>query len=180
MGGGTSNAAYLIKYFLKKKVTQNFLKVFEEAVGSDFRLFSHNQSFQKNLKKILKFKKRYNFYFILVYPNIQCSTKQIYSKVVNFNSPLKNDISKIENKSKYVQFLQNEKNDLQSIVEKKHGKIKKILDLIKAQKKSLFSRMTGSGSVCFGVFPDKKSANLSLQAIKKKLPNYWCAMAKSI
>ena len=86
---------------------------------------------------------------------------------------------KIQSKNKYIQFS-NETNDLQSIVEKKYPKIKKILNLIKLQKNCLFSRMTGSGSVCFGVFRDRKSANLSLRVIKKKLPNYWCIIAKSI
>ena len=93
---------------------------------------------------------------------------------------IKNDLSKIQSKDKYLQFLQNETNDLQSIVEKKYPKIKKILNLMKIQKNCLFSRMTGSGSVCFGVFLDIKSAKLSLRVIQKKLPNYRCTIAKSI
>ena len=116
----------------------------------------------------------------MVYPNIDCSTKQIYSKVKKFNFLLKKDLSKIQSKSEYSQFLKNETNDLQSTVEKKHPQIKKILNLIKMQKKCLFSRITGSGSVCFGAFPNQKSATLSLRVIKKKLPNCWCVVAKSI
>jgi 4-diphosphocytidyl-2-C-methyl-D-erythritol kinase len=180
LGGGTSNAVFLIKYFLKNKFNEKLLQIFEKEIGSDFRLFFHTHSFQKHLKKILKFKNRCTFYFVLVSPNVNCSTRQIYSKVKKFNLPLKNDLSKIQSKSKYLQFLQNETNDLQSIVEKKYPRIKKILELIKVQKNNLFSRMTGSGSVCFGVFPDKKSAKLSLREIQKKLPNYWCIIAKSI
>jgi len=180
LGGGTSNAAFLIKYFLKKKVNEKILQIFEKEIGSDFRLFFHRHSFQKKLKKIQGFKKKYNFYFVLIYPNINCSTKKIYSKVKKFNISIKNDISKIQSKSKYLQFLQKEKNDLQSVVEEKHPKIKKILHLIKIQKNTLFSRMTGSGSVCFGMFLDKKSAKLSLRLIQKKLPNYWSIVAKSI
>ena len=180
LGGGTSNAAFLIKYFLKNRVNEKLLKIFEKEIGSDLRLFFFRHSFQKNLKKILRFKKQYTFYFILVYPNINCSTKQIYSKVKKFNFLLKDDLSKISSKKKYLQFLKKETNDLQSIVEKKYPKIKKILDLIKMQKNCLFSRMTGSGSVCFGVFLNKKSAKLSLRVIKKKIPNNWCEIAKSI
>jgi len=180
LGGGTSNAMFLIKYFLENKINEDMLKIFEKEIGSDFRLFFYKHTFQKNLFKTLRFKKRYTFYFVLVFPNINCSTKQIYSKVRNFNTPLKNDLSNIQSKSKYLQFLKNETNDLQSIVEKKYPRIKKILDLIKIQKNSLFSRMTGSGSVCFGVFRDKNSAKLSLRVIQKKLPNYWCVIAKSI
>ena len=180
LGGGTSNAVFLIKYFLKDKINENLIKIFEKEIGSDFRLFFQKHSFQKNLKKIIRFEKRYTFNFILVYPHINCSTKQIYSTVNRFNLPVKKDLSKIQSKKKYIQYLQSEANDLQNIVEKKYPKVKKILNLLKIQKNSLFSRMTGSGSVCFGVFPDKNSAKLSLKIIKKKLPNYQCIIAKSI
>jgi len=180
LGGGTSNAVFLIKHFLNNKISNRLMEIFEEEIGSDFRLFFFNHSFQKNLKQILKFKKKYFFYFVLVYPNINSSTKKVYSKVKKFSLPLKNDLSKIDTKGKYINFIKNEKNDLQKIVEIKHEKIKKILDLIKIQKKCLISRMTGSGSVCFGVFFNKKSAKQGLIKIQKKLPNCWCVLTKSI
>ena len=180
LGGGTSNAVFLIKHLLKNKISDKMLKIFEKEIGSDFRLFFFSHSFQKNLKKILKFKKKYNFYFVLVYPNIDSSTKEVYSKVKRFNLPLKRDLSKIETKDKYVKFIKNETNDLQKIVEIKNKKIKKILDIIKLQKNCLFSRMTGSGSVCFGVLFNIKSAKQGLIKIQKKLPNCWCVLTKSI
>ena len=180
LGGGTSNAVFLVKHFLKNKVSDKLLKIFEEGIGSDFRLFFLNHSFQKSLKKILKFKKKYTFYFVLVYPNINSSTKEVYSRVKKFSLPLKNDLSKINSKERYLEFIKSEKNDLQKIVETKHKKIKKILDLIKIQKNCLFSRMTGSGSVCFGAFFNRKSAKQGLLKIQKKLPNFWCLLTKSI
>ena len=180
LGGGTSNAVFLIKHFLKNKISNKMIDIFEKKIGSDFRLFFFNHSFQKNIKKILKFKKSYTFNFILVYPNINSSTKEVYSKVKKFNRPLKNDLSKIDSKDRYIKFIINEKNDLQKIVETKHKKIKKILDLIKNQKNCLFSRMTGSGSVCFGVFPNRQSAKQGLIKIQKKLPNFWSVLTKSI
>ena len=117
---------------------------------------------------------------MLVYPNINSSTKEVYSKVKKLNVALKKDLSKIDSKDKYIKFIQNEKNDLQKIVETKHQKIRKILDLIKNQKNCLFSRMTGSGSVCFGLFFNRKSAKKGLIKIQKKLPNCWCVFTKSI
>jgi len=180
LGGGTSNAVFLVKHFLKNKVSDKLLKIFEKGIGSDFRLFFLNHSFQKNLKKILKFKKKYTFFFILVYPNINSSTKEVYSRVKKFSLPLKNDLSKIRSKSSYIKFIKNENNDLQKIVEKKHDKILKILDLIKIQKNCLFSRMTGSGSVCFGLFTNRKSAKEGLAKIQKRLPNCWTILTKSI
>jgi 4-diphosphocytidyl-2-C-methyl-D-erythritol kinase len=180
LGGGTGNAAAIIKYFLKNKISSKLLELFEEKIGSDLRLFFLNHSFQMNLKKIKTFKKKYKFYFLLFYPNIKSSTKEVYSKVKKFNLPLAIDPSKISSNDKYNKFLMNEANDLQMIVEKKHKKIQIILNLIETQKNCLFSRMTGSGSVCFGVFNNRQSASLAIRALKKKFPNYWCVLTKSI
>mgnify|MGYP006095199321 CR=1 FL=1 len=180
LGGGTGNAAAIIKYFLKNKISSKLLEIFEKKIGSDLRLFFFNHSFQESLKKIKPFKKKYKFNFLLVYPNIKSSTKEVYSKVKIFNLPLKVDPSKILSKNEYNRFLINEGNDLQKIVEKKHKKIQIILNLIRVQKKCLFSRMTGSGSVCFGTFSNRKSANLAVNILKKKFPNYWCEITKSI
>ena len=180
LGGGTGNAAAIIKYFLKKKLSNKLLEIFENKIGSDLRLFFSNHSFQKNLKKVINFKKNYKFYFLLIYPNIKGSTKEVFSKVTKFNLPLKSDPSKILTKEKYSKFLINEANDLQKIMEKKHKRIENVLNLIESQKKCLFSRMTGSGSVCFGIFFNKKSASLAVNALKTKFPNYWCVLTKSI
>ena len=180
LGGGTGNAAAIIKYFLKNKISPKLLKICEKKIGSDLRLFFFNHSFQENLKKIKKFNQKYKFYFLLVYPNIKSSTKEVYSNIKTFNSRLKIDPSKILTIEKYDKFLIDEVNDLQKIVEKKHKRIKGVLNLIKLQKNCLFSRMTGSGSVCFGVFQNKESASLAVKVLKKKFPNYWCVLTKSI
>ena len=65
LGGGTSNAAFVIKYFLKKKINKKLLSIFEKEIGSDFRLFFYNQVYQKSLKNIIKFKKKYSFFFFV-------------------------------------------------------------------------------------------------------------------
>ena len=61
-------------------------------------------------------KKKYNFYFLLVYPNVKSSTKEVYSKVKIFNFPLKIDPLKITSKNSYNKFLINEINDLQKML----------------------------------------------------------------
>ena len=180
LGGGTSNAAFLVKYFLKNNINNKLLTIFEKIVGSDFRLFFFTQSYQQSLKNIFKFKKNYLLYFVLIYPNINCSTKEIYSKIEKINAPVKSSILKISSKNKFIELIKSQNNDLQTIVEKKHKKIKKILNFIQLQKNCLFSRMTGSGSVCFGAFLNKKSSSQGLKVIKKKFPSYWCILTKSI
>ena len=51
LGGGTSNAAFLVKHFLENKVDNKILKIFEEGIGSDFRLFFYIIHSKKVLKR---------------------------------------------------------------------------------------------------------------------------------
>ena len=180
LGGGTGNSAALIKYFIKKKINNKILNTFEKKIGSDLSLFFSNQSFQKNLRKIFEYKKKFTLYFILVYPNIKCSTKHIFANVKKFSQPSKKDFSRISSRIKFIDLIKQERNDLQKIAISKFSLIKKVLDFISIQKGCHFSRMTGSGSVCFGMFKSEKSAILGLKTIKKKFPRYWCVVTKTI
>ena len=180
LGGGTSNAAYLAKHLARKKLNRGMLNILEKKIGSDSKLFFYNQGFLKNLKKVDNFKRKYKLYLLLTYPNIQCSTRDIYSKLRKYSSKSKHNFNKINDKDKFIKFLVNKKNDLQFIVEKKYPVIKRLLKEISLIKGCYFSRMTGSGSVCFGVFKSEKTAKVALKIIKLKFPKYWVSFAKTI
>lgn len=180
LGGGTSNAFFLFKYFYGKKLNSLFLEKAQHYIGTDLKLFSYKQSFQKNLKKIKNYQKNYNFYFVLVYPKVKCSTKEIYSKVKIFKKPSNINFNKNYLKKEFIEKIKKEKNDLQSVVIKKFKIIEKIINFISIQPGCHFSRMTGSGSVCFGMFASQRLANLGLKTIKKKFPNYWCVVTRTI
>ena len=180
MGGGTSNAACLIKYLTRNKINKNLSSILDKKIGSDLKLFFYEQGFLKNLKTINDFPRKYKLYFLLVYPNIRCSTRHVYSKVKKYSSKSKYSFSKINDKSKFIDFLINENNDLQSIVENKYPIIKKLIIEIGKKKGCYFSRMTGSGSVCYGVFKSRKTAKAALNAIKLKHPKCWLSVAKTI
>ena len=180
MGGGTSNAIYLVKHLTRNKIDKNLLKVLSKRIGSDVRIFLYHQGFISNLKKIYSFQKKHSLYFLLVYPTIKCSTKYIYSKVRKFSQKSDFSFKKIEVKKKFIKLLINENNNLQSIVENKHPTIKRLIIEIRQRKGCYFSRMTGSGSVCYGVFKSKKSAKAALNIIKVKYPKYSSWVAKTI
>lgn len=180
MGGGTSNAIYLVKHLTRNKIDKNLLKVLSKTIGSDVRIFLYQQGFISNLKKIYSFHKKHSLYFLLVYPTIKCSTKYIYSKVRKFSQKSDFSFKKIEVKNKFIKLLIGENNNLQSIVENKYPTIKRLIIEIRQRKGCYFSRMTGSGSVCYGVFKSKKSAKAALNIIKVKYPKYSSWVAKTI
>ena len=180
MGGGTSNAVCLIKYFTRNRSNKTLSSILNKKIGSDTKLFFYEQGFLKNLRTIKDFRRKYRLYFLLVYPNVRCSTRYVYSKVKKYSSISKYSFSKINDKSKFIDFLINENNDLQSIVENKYPIIKKLIIEIGQKKGCYFSRMTGSGSVCYGVFKSEKTAKAALNGIKLKYPKCWLSVAKTI
>ena len=58
LGGGTGNAACIIKYLFKKKINNKLLNSIEGKIGSDLKIFFHNQGFLKSLSSIIDFKKK--------------------------------------------------------------------------------------------------------------------------
>ena len=73
-----------------------------------------------------------------------------------------------------------QKNELQSIVEKKYPPIKTLLKDISTKKGCYFSRMSGSGSVCYGLFNSESNAKKALNKIKYKYPKFWFSIAKTV
>ena len=136
--------------------------------------------FQKNLLTIIKFKKNYKFYFVLIYPFLRSSTKDAYSRL--------NKFERIQNKNNYrsnsrldlVSKLKLENNSLEKVVISKFPLVKKILKELELIKNCEFSRLTGSGSACFGLFLNKRDGALALKQIKKRFPKFWCVLSKTI
>ena len=180
LGGGTSNAASVLKYLLKGKINKNIFNKIEKLVGSDLRLFFYKQGFLHNLKTVKITKKKKKLTFLLSRPNINCSTHEIYSKVKKYSKKAKFSFYKINTKKKCIEFLLKNKNELQSIVEKKYPAIKKLLSDISVENGCYLSRMSGSGSVCYGLFSNERTAKKALNKIKDKYPKFWFSIAKTV
>ena len=63
LGGGTGNAASILKFFLKGKVSKSLLNKAESEIGTDLRLFFYKQGFLRNLETITHFKKKNYFLY---------------------------------------------------------------------------------------------------------------------
>lgn len=179
LGGGTSNAASVLKFLLKGKVSKNILEKVEKLIGSDLRLFFNKQGFLQNLRTIKTIKKQ-KLFFLLSRPNIICSTKKIYSKVKKYSKKKKFNFQKMNNKKGFINYILEQNNELQSIVEEEYPSIKILLKDINTEKGCYFSRMSGSGSVCYGLFNNESNAKKALNKIKTKHPKFWFSIAKTV
>ena len=181
LGGGTSNSYFVLKKIFKnKKIDKKILKNIEKKIGSDIKLFHFKQVFQKNLNNIINYKKNFNLYLLLIYPYINCSTKRIYSKVKKVSKFSRLNYSNLKKIDKFLKYISRDKNDLQKIVENGHPEVTKILKNLQLQKGCCLSRMTGSGSVCYGIFQNKRLTYLAAKNLNKIFPNYWHAITKTI
>ena len=185
LGGGSANAADLLNYFNSKmrfKLSKNKIKKLAGQIGFDVpvNLERRNTFLTGEKGKILRLNRKFRLNLLIVYPNLICSTKKIYEKNRTISSSKLQSFFYIKNNKKLINFLKNENNDLEKTVTKIYPKIKKIIDYIKSQKGCYFSRITGSGSACIGIFSNMKNAIYAQKLIKLKYPKYWCAVSKTI
>ena len=180
LGGGSMNAAFLLNYFLKKKIIQlSKKKKFKicNKIGSDVFLgLDNKKTVIINKKSIKKYNAKIGLFTLLVKPKIGCSTKQIYRRVKYFS----NNQIKISRKIFTTQFLKYAKNDLEAPAFKLYPVLRKLKIFLSNIDQVKFVRMTGSGSTIVAYFLNKKSAINGLKLIKKNFKNYWSIISKTI
>ena len=181
LGGGSMNAASILKYFVRKKIIRidrNEMIKISNLVGSDTILGMYLQnSILTSNDKISYFKKCKKFYTLIVKPNFGCSTKYIYSKIKKFNSP----VLKKPNRSMFnLRFLKKLDNSLEHIALKKFSRLKTIKTSLENLSNPEFVRMTGSGSALVAYFQSKSRCENAKKMFNKKYKNYWCITSKTI
>jgi 4-diphosphocytidyl-2-C-methyl-D-erythritol kinase len=185
LGGGSSNAATLINSLnlqMKLKIKKEEMLKIANQVGFDvpINLVKKNTLLIGKNNKILRINKKFRLIILIVYPNIICSTKKIYKKNKKYSS-ISNAIHFYKNKKIIlIDYLKNQNNDLEKAAIALHPIIKKVLDFIKIQNGCHFSRITGSGSACIGIFSNIRTAIYTQKLIKTKFPKYWCVVSKTI
>ena len=185
LGGGSSNAASLLNYFNKKmrlKLNRKKMEKLAENIGFDtpINLEKKNTFLTGKKSQIIRLNQKFKLNILVVYPNLICSTKKIYEKNKKL-SVLKSEKSfKIKNHKKLINYLKKNNNDLEKAAFTIYPKLKKIITFIESQKGCHFSRITGSGSACIGIFSNMKNAIYAKKMIKLNYPKYWCATSKTI
>ena len=185
LGGGSSNAADLLNYFnlkMKLKLDKKKIKEIASQIGFDVPInLERKNTFLTGKKgEIIRLNQKFRLNLLIVYPNLICSTKQIYEKNRKIGLSKPQPFFYIKNNKKLISCLKNEKNDLEKTVIKIYPKIGKIINYIKSLKGCYFSRITGSGSACIGIFSNMKNAVYAQKLIKLKYPKYWCVVSKTI
>ena len=181
LGGGSMNAANILKLFVKKKIIRISKKELEKIshlIGSDVVLGLNSTNSILNSKNQIKCFKNYKkFYVLLVKPNFGCSTKYIYSKVKKFN---KARLLKPNKNMFNYKFLKKIGNSLEPIAFSRYNKLKMIKLFLEKSTMPIFVRMSGSGSVIVAYFKTKDRCDNAKKQFNKKYKKYWCMSSKTI
>ncbi len=181
LGGGSMNAAALIKFFLKKKILKIKKKeilLIAKLVGSDVILGLNSTDSIINSKEIIKeFKNKKKRHVLIVKPNFGCSTKDIYLGVKRFNKPhlIKPNIKMFSDS-----YLKKMTNSLESIAFIKYPRLKFLKSYMEKLDHLTFVRMTGSGSAIVAYFQTKNASIKAKKNLNKKFKNYWSMLSRTI
>ena len=181
LGGGSMNAAKILKYFFMKRIIKtNKKELFKisKRIGSDviLGLNSINTVLSAN-SKLTYFRKCQKFYILIVKPGFGCSTEEIYAKAKKFNKPVLNKPNKNMFK---LDYLKKTSNCLEPIVLSRYNKLNAIKLFLEKELRPAFVRMTGSGSAMVAYFKSKNSCDYAGKKFNKKYKNYWCIVSKTI
>ena len=181
LGGGSMNAASILKYMIDKKIINISKKKTEElanTIGSDVVLgLKKKNSILFKDGKIGRFNNKVNFYILMAKPQMGCSTKLIYNNVKKYSKSL------YLNKSKLFFAEENlikSGNGLEEVVFKKYPEIKILKYFLDSLPNVFFVRMTGSGSAIMAYFKSKKAVNNASKIFRKKYKSYWYIISKTI
>ena len=181
LGGGSMNAASILKYFVKKKIIKTGKKELisiSRSIGSDVVLgLEFKNSILNGRNEIKRFKNCKRFYTLIIKPNFGCSTKEIYSKVQKFKNPKLNRPNKRMFDFDYLKKLDN---SLEQIAFSKYPKLSKIKLFLEESYSPIFVRMTGSGSALVAYFQSKERCHKAKKHFSKNYKNYWCISSKTI
>lgn len=178
LGGGSSNAASVLKILAKHFKIPTFSKKFSKTaleLGSDVPFFLINKpayasSRGEKLAYLPNFKIPHHI--LIVYPKILISTKWAYDSLNRSKkkySPKFRDIQSFDIKTAKEIFV----NDFEETVFKKYLEIRNIKEKMYSSG-AVFALMSGSGSSVYGFFENKKALLTAKKYFKEK--NYFAVM----
>ena len=162
LGGGSSDAAFLLKYLntkKKKKISKKNLLEMAKRIGSDCPFFINNK-----VKYVTGTGNIFdeitididNKYIVICCPDEKISTYDAYKAIIpknpNYNLKEVLENENIENWKKFI------RNDFEEFALKKIISLKSIRDSLR-NRGAKYTSLSGSGSSIFGVFDDKKNAD---------------------
>ena len=119
-----------------------------------------------------------DLWIVLVNPRIFVSTSSIFEEVIEKHNESLEPFNDFSSSDQFIDYLKRQRNDLQTIAVNKWPEISEVLDTLEETEDVLLSRMSGSGSTCFGLYRNLEDAKKAASYISKKRNRWWVKFSK--
>ena len=111
---------------------------------------------------------------VLVNPRVPVSTPAVFAALESrANAGMGELPDDMADLACVTDWLSQQRNDMQLAAIAQVPQIKTVLDHIASTSGCLFSRMSGSGATCFGIYPTLDSARVAARRLEAERPDWW-------
>jgi 4-diphosphocytidyl-2-C-methyl-D-erythritol kinase len=183
IGGGTADAAATLRLLVRLwniKVTDAELQAIGATLGSDVPACLRASSLYMNGvgEQITLAPEIAGWEAVLVYPGTSLSTQEVFARFSQRFSSAMRHPKAFATVEAGTQFLQQAKNDLQPIATELRPVIGDVLAALEVQQGCLLSRMSGSGTTCYGIYNTKENAQNAALVLANAYPEWWVQETK--
>ena len=112
---------------------------------------------------------------LLVNPGIEVPTGAVFAALQRRDNPaMPNRIPSFDTPEACASWLHGQRNDLELPTKSLAPEVVRVLDELAETKDAILTRMSGSGSTCFALYPTMKAAHFAAYEIGAAHPNWWC------
>ena len=181
LGGGSADSAAVIRYFYKNYKIRMPANEIISQIGADVPVcisskFQRVKGIGEVVSKISN--PNLEVWIVLVNPRIYVSTSRIFECLQTLNNRALENFGTFKNSKELIKYLLRQRNDLEAVASENHPEINEVLIEIKKTKNNLLSRMTGSGSTCFGLYLKWEDAEHAKAYLSKNFNNWWVKHAR--
>lgn len=182
IGGGSGNAAAVVNILHQQwNLDYSYEKLAERSLvlGADVPMCFLALKYQQPLlvkgigQEVIRLKEACSLAIVLVNHGQEISTQAVFKALDKRHHPsLKIDPVALKSVDSLVEALQETRNDLFASALKIAPQLTKVLSILD-ECGSLFSRMSGTGATCFGIFKNQQAAEQAALFIKSMHPNWF-------
>lgn len=183
LGGGSANAAAVLRVLMQLWQLPPLPLLANDplvALGSDVPvcLSCLPQRLSGIGEKVSPIQGLPPFALTLVKPQAGFTSKRAFACVKNPNlDPMPKKLPNFNDACSFGAWLSAQRNDLETIVTEQLPDVGHVLRKLAQTQHCLLSRMSGSGTTCFGLYESYAQAETAALQIKQHYPDWWIAVA---
>lgn len=176
IGGGSADAAAALRGLKQLWGGDAILHDIAASLGSDIPVcVESGPSFMEGRGEILRpLASLPRIAMLLVNPGVAVSTRDVFAGLATRSGvEMTLPSGRFRDTADLLRFLETTLNDLEAPARIIQPVIGEVLTVMAALPGALFTRMSGSGATCFGIFADDDCCRRGAEILKKACPEWW-------